>query len=1215
MPIPQHVIIGLPAAASSIPSGWSRVTSIDGKHIKSIPTSATAPGTTGGNAQHHHTTADHQHTLAHTHVTGGNTAAASGTVTHASTTGVDSQTTTNHTHAVGVVASSADSTPNDANSHPNSDDIDLDPARWDTIWIESDGTPTSIPEGAITFYNNSNLPASWTQPANGKDKFLRGAAAAGDGGGTGGGNTHTHAGGSHAHASTHGHPSGTTGGGGNISNNAAGTTVAALDTHTHTYSVVSGDFGSSVSGNLATSGTATAAAAEPPWIKQAVITPPAGGGAVERGIIALWLQSLASIPLGWVLCDGTKGTPNLCQGLFVKGCNLLSELLATGGNASHTHTGANHTHTWSSSAHTHTLTVNATSDLVGGTGTAITASSPSHTHATTTSSAASALTVGNAAPALIASTDNNPAYIEVAFIQYQGVIAAEYASYSLTGQDVALSQATPRTVGVLTQYSVDGMATRRYGSFTGKAQAKSLAADYGAYVYSGQTTTEILFKHRLDAATAGSYSLSGQDVTLTKATARTLAADYGAYSLSGQDVTLSPAGAHNVGKIIQQTPWGMGSRRYGTFSKLNIYSMLAAQGGYAISGQDVNLLFKHRIDATTNGTYSLTGQDVNWKLTLGLEQGSYSLGGQAAGLLFKHNLDATTAGSYLLNGQVVSLTKTGARSIIASQGAYSLSGQSVDFRQFKIAAAQGAYSLLGQAVGFLKKPVIGAAQGGYTYSGQLVNVLFGRKLGAAQGGYALSGQDANLLRGKKVISAQGSYTVSGQAINFIRLGAHAVGKIIQQAPYGLGTRRYGVFGRAAHVMAASGGSYALSGPATGLVYTPVSGTHPVVKIEQQKPYGLGGRRYGAFAPRQHAAYTVTAAQGGYSLTGQTAALRYAIPRQVGKVTQPGQLFTPHRRYSGNWTRATRVIVIAQGTYALSGQTIGVTKQKRIASSPGSYTLSGQSVNLVRPRTVTATRGNYSANGFAAALVYLPNSPRMLAALGNYTIAPQTTGLVYARRATVDYGAYSLSGQSVTFSKTKLIEALPRAYVLFGQSVGLERSRIFAASQGSYSLTGQQVSLVKPGHLAINAAHGLYSTTGQVANLTKQKRTIAQAGNYVISAEATGLRWDQILETQGGAYSVSGQEALFSKAGAFVMDAERGLYTQTGFDFDVLLRKALAADVGQYRLTGYAITPPVVPHIDLNLEMGSVDLSLTMTKHAIDISAEMDTDDTITLEVA
>lgn len=56
-----------------------------------------------------------------------------------------------------------------------------------------------------------------------------------------------------------------------------------------------------------------------------------------HGLIALWSGSVATIPLGWVLCDGTNGTPDL-RGKFIVGAGGSLAPGATGGTAAHSHT-------------------------------------------------------------------------------------------------------------------------------------------------------------------------------------------------------------------------------------------------------------------------------------------------------------------------------------------------------------------------------------------------------------------------------------------------------------------------------------------------------------------------------------------------------------------------------------------------------------------------------------------------------------------------------------------------------------------------------------------------------------------------------------------------------------------------------------------------------------------------------------------------------------
>ena len=67
---------------------------------------------------------------------------------------------------------------------------------------------------------------------------------------------------------------------------------------------------------------------------------------IPAGIISLWSGSVASIPAGWGLCDGSTYTkvaggsivsPNLVD-VFIRGAGSLSTIGATGGATSHSHT-------------------------------------------------------------------------------------------------------------------------------------------------------------------------------------------------------------------------------------------------------------------------------------------------------------------------------------------------------------------------------------------------------------------------------------------------------------------------------------------------------------------------------------------------------------------------------------------------------------------------------------------------------------------------------------------------------------------------------------------------------------------------------------------------------------------------------------------------------------------------------------------------------------
>lgn len=68
--------------------------------------------------------------------------------------------------------------------------------------------------------------------------------------------------------------------------------------------------------------------------------------ALPSGSIVLWSGAIVDIPGGFVICDGTLGTPDL-RDRFVVGAGGIYAVDAIGGTSQHTHpfTGDGHSHT------------------------------------------------------------------------------------------------------------------------------------------------------------------------------------------------------------------------------------------------------------------------------------------------------------------------------------------------------------------------------------------------------------------------------------------------------------------------------------------------------------------------------------------------------------------------------------------------------------------------------------------------------------------------------------------------------------------------------------------------------------------------------------------------------------------------------------------------------------------------------------------------------
>jgi microcystin-dependent protein len=101
-----------------------------------------------------------------------------------------------------------------------------------------------------------------------------------------------------------------------------------------------------VGGNLTVSSTLTAnssvGTAGQALLSRGAGLSPEWGAAFVSGMIMMWSGSIASIPSGWLLCNGSNGTPDL-RNRFVVGAGSTYSVGGTGGSAnatlvSHTHT-------------------------------------------------------------------------------------------------------------------------------------------------------------------------------------------------------------------------------------------------------------------------------------------------------------------------------------------------------------------------------------------------------------------------------------------------------------------------------------------------------------------------------------------------------------------------------------------------------------------------------------------------------------------------------------------------------------------------------------------------------------------------------------------------------------------------------------------------------------------------------------------------------------
>jgi hypothetical protein len=141
---------------------------------------------------------------------------------------------------------------------------------------------------------------------------------------------------------------------------------------------------------------------------------------VPSGVILLWSGSVASIPSGWLLCNGSSGTPDL-RNRFIVGAGSTYAVAATGGSTDAVVVSHNHSATSSSSVsdpgHFHQIgngngvgASNAGKDLMG-----TTFNSPQYIANATTGITVSTSTTVNA-NGVSGTNANLPPYYALAYI-------------------------------------------------------------------------------------------------------------------------------------------------------------------------------------------------------------------------------------------------------------------------------------------------------------------------------------------------------------------------------------------------------------------------------------------------------------------------------------------------------------------------------------------------------------------------------------------------------------------------------------------------------------------------------------------------------------------------------------------------------------------------------------------------------------------------------
>lgn len=408
--LPPNSIVPLDDTHANIPTGWTRDTRFDSKFPRGY--SSGVFGTTGGSTTHTHTSPSHTHTMVnHTHTYRTNEYDGGGTEDSGDGDAGNREADEAHYHDGTSGAVSGGSLTGSATIGSGSSL----PPYYSVIYIKT-GIYANLPINSLVFRNDTKEPTGFNfcDGTDGTpdltDKYLMGAATDADAGSTGGSFTHTHTY-NHTHtAPSHTHAWALSGDVDSGSKQGGATTQpgnAAHATHYHNVTLASKSTAlNSVSASF------TSATVEPAHVTLRINKNTSGAPRLESvGDIILYEGETA--PVGWLNCDGTKGTPNLTD-RYIKGSTTSG---VSSGSNTHVHTSvASHTHS-ATGTHNHTL-----GGISGPTTNSVLSGAGGHSHARadhlhTLATVSSVTASWNSITISADSSNGEPPYITVKFIQ------------------------------------------------------------------------------------------------------------------------------------------------------------------------------------------------------------------------------------------------------------------------------------------------------------------------------------------------------------------------------------------------------------------------------------------------------------------------------------------------------------------------------------------------------------------------------------------------------------------------------------------------------------------------------------------------------------------------------------------------------------------------------------------------------------------------------
>lgn len=196
-----------------------------------------------------------------------------------------------------------------------------------------------------------------------------------------------------------------------------------------------------------------------------------------------------------------------------------------------------------------------------------------------------------------------------------------------------------------------------------------------------------------------------------------------------------------------------------------------------------------------------------------------------------------------------------------------------------------------------------------------------------------------------------------------------------------------------------------------------------------------------------------------------------------------------------------------GSFALTGQDVGLTTQFKVDAAQGTFTLTGQDAALLWGYGIIAEVGTFTLTGNAADLVAALS---VAADAGAFTLTGQDAGLAAGYQVAADVGSFILTGNDAEFLAALSVAAESGTFTLTGQDVTLTAALTLEAGAGVYTLTGNDVTLTFSGW-SLLPGEGTWTNQSDTATWVVQ----ASGGNWTVQ-DGTAT-W--VIQPNSGSWTV------------------------------------------------------------------------------------------------